>query len=337
MSLPAAVRLQMDFDQERLLHDLEIAKSQFRSAPQAGAYHDGSWTGISLKAINGDYKNTLAMSFTNVEYTEVLDHCAYFKEILESLPFPVGVTRILFLPPGKKIGQHTDKGFSWEKGLVRLHIPIVTSPLVRFQIGSESVHWPAGQFWFGDFNQPHWLHNESDIVRVHIVMDCFVTEELLSLFPKEALEQIRAETTIKTFDHWQTGATIAEPAKYTGFFRAPKTMSALPLYGSFTATDTTLDMTIFGLPFNYRFKPNGEHCFQGLSGDVHFDFAGEAPAFTLALSDVKKEHKGTLLKSLPFPAKVYALVQKVLLKGGVSTIFGVLKLIQFSKRARKTV
>src|SRR5690606_17275832 len=132
---------------------------QFRSAPQAGAYHDGSWTGISLKSINGDYKNTLAMSFTNVDYTEVLDHCGYFKEILESLPFPVGVTRILFLPPGKTIGQHTDKGFSWEKGLVRLHIPIVTSPLVRFHIGGESVHWPAGQFWFGDFNQPHWLHN----------------------------------------------------------------------------------------------------------------------------------------------------------------------------------
>lgn len=335
MTLPASIRLNMDFDPDKLLKDLEAAKSQFQSAPQAGAYHDGSWTGIALKAINGDYKNTMAMSFTNVDYTEVMDHCPYFREILDALPFPVGVTRILFLPPGKKIGEHTDKGFSWENGHLRLHIPIVTDPKVRFQIGAESVHWPVGQFWFGDFNQPHWLHNESDITRVHIVMDCFVTEELLALFPEEALAQIRANTTIKTFDSWNSGGAIANPDIYTGYFKAPKTLSSIPLYGSISATETTLEITLFGLPFSYRFKHQGNHRFQALNGEVLFDPNAEQTHFTLIMHN-NTEHHGVVLKKLSPAARLYSLLQSALFKGGLGLAKGFLRFSQFTKRVFNT-
>ena len=336
MTIPASIRLQRDFDPDKLLKDLEAAQAQFQSAPQAGGYHDGSWTGIALKAMNGDYKNTLAMSFTNVDYTEVIDHCPYFKEILESMPFPVGVTRILFLPPGKKIGEHKDRGFSWEKGHVRLHIPIVTDPKVHFQIGEESVHWPVGQFWFGDFNQPHWLHNESDIVRVHIVMDCFVTNELLALFPQEALEQVRAETTIKTFDTWESGGPIPNPDLYTGFIKAPKTLTSIPLYGEITATDNTLEISLFGLPFSYRFKHQGNHRFQALNAEIVFDPNGDQTTFTMLMHNSNSEHHGAVVKALSPAAKLYSLLQRGLFKGGMIIAKTVLKLTQFTKRVLKT-
>ena len=335
MSLPASIRLNRDFDPKKLQADLEAAQSQFRSAPQAGGYHDGSWTGIALKAINGDFKNTMAMSFTNVDYTEVMDHCPYFKEILDSMPFPVGVTRILFLPPGKKIGKHTDRGFSWENGHVRLHIPIVTSQKVQFNIGEESVHWPAGQFWFGDFNQPHWLDNQSDIVRVHIVMDCFVTTELLSLFPETALEQIRQSTEIKTFDHWETGNTITEPQKYTGYFKAPKTLSVIPLYGAITATSTTLEVTLFGLPFSYRYRPLGDGRFQALNGEIQFQHKGEHTHFTLKMHN-NSEHQGQVLPALSVTARAYSFLQSGLMKGVLGLAQGFLKLNQLMKRVSKT-
>lgn len=336
MGLPASVRLNRDFDIDRLLKDLEAAQSRYRSAPQIGAYHDGSWTGIALRAIDGDYKNTLAMSFSNVDDTEVLKYCPYFKEILDSMPFPVGVTRILFLPPGKKIEAHHDKGFSWAKGHVRLHIPIVTDPGVKFHIGEESVYWPAGQLWFGDFNQSHWLHNQSDIVRVHIVMDCFVTNELLSLFPEDAVNAIRNATAIKTFDAWRSAANIVDPAVYTGFFKVPGTLSSIPLYGEITANNASLDLKIFGIPFGYRFNPLGGHRFQGLTSAIEFDLSADRTTFDITFDGNDRRHKVVMLTSLSPGARFYSLIQTSLIKGGYGLGKGILNFIRFTKRVFKT-
>lgn len=271
MSLPTAIRLNQTYDVERLVQDLNTAVEHFQTASQQGPYHDGSWKGIALRSIDGDYRNTGAISSGTSKDTEVLDKCPYFKEILHSFKFPMGVARLLFLPPGKKIGEHHDKGFGWHMGMLRLHIPIITHPDVIFMIGGERCQWKPGEFWFGDFYQPHWLHNQSDITRVHLVIDCFVDEELLTYFPQNSLDEVVAQTNTPIFVN-QRAAKMAEQelSAYQGYFKLPKKLSPIPLYGRFQGKDDKLEITLFGVPLPYGFAPVGNQQFRYLDKTLTF-------------------------------------------------------------------
>lgn len=276
MTLPKMVRLDAHFDPVRLQQDLQTAISHFRAAAQEGPYHDGSWKGIALRSVDGHYGNTMALSAGTSKDTEVLEKCPYFKEILHSFEFQTGVVRLLFLPPGKKVGEHTDKGFNWNVGMVRLHIPIVTHPDVIFEIAGERCLWQPGEFWFGDFNQPHWLHNQSDIVRVHLVLDCFVDEALLRYFPASVLEEIHAALpSPMLINHRGADIDIATLRRYEGYFKLPRKLSPVPIYGKLSARQQQLNLEVFGFPVPFGFRPQGPHQFRYLDKTLRFP---EGPA-----------------------------------------------------------
>lgn len=262
MSSIASARLNRSFDAERLQQDLASATAHFRSAPQVGHYHDGSWTGIALRNFSGDHGNTMAALTGKSKDTAVLAHCPYFKQILTELKCPIHVARILFLPPGKVIGEHTDAGFGWESGMVRLHIPIVTDPRVEFTIGGQNVYWQPGEFWFGDFSLPHSLRNRSDITRVHLVLDCAVNKAVLALFDPAFIAQVRAQRSILEINSLDLDDTTL--AAYTGHFRSALPVGGIrvPVRGELKAEDGMLALKLYGLPMAYYFTPVAEHEFQ---------------------------------------------------------------------------
>lgn len=245
------VKLKRSFDVERLKKDLVLAEANFKAASQPGPYHDGSWKGISLKNSKGDAGDTTALNVGKGKDTAVLESCHYFKEILDNLGFRVTVARILFLPPGKVIEEHCDKGLNLSAGMVRLHIPIITHPDVDFFIENEKASWKPGEFWFGDFSKPHRLHNRSSITRVHLVMDCRMTEESLALFPEEFLEQFQGE-----FEQ-----SILRPISvdedrlksFEGYIKVPAKVFGIPLLGKIDAVESQLKVKLFGLPVAFYF------------------------------------------------------------------------------------
>lgn len=262
MSSIASARLNRSFDVERLQQDLASATAHFRSAPQVGHYHDGSWTGIALRNFSGDHRNTMAALTGRSKDTAVLARCPYFKQILTELGCPIHVARILFLPPGKVIGEHTDPGFGWESGMVRLHIPIITDPRVEFTIGGQHVYWKPGEFWFGDFSLPHSLRNKSDITRVHLVLDCAVNQAVLALFDPVFIAQVRAQHTILEINRFDLDGMML--AMYAGYFRCvlPVAGIPIPVRGELKAEDGMLALKLYGLPMAYYFTPVAEHVFQ---------------------------------------------------------------------------
>lgn len=257
-----SVRLHGNYDVARLTADLDAATAHYASAPQVGKYHDGSWTGIALRNATGEHGNTLASHTGHGQDTEVLQHCPYFKQILDELGCPVYVARLLFLPAGKVIGEHRDPGFGWEKGVVRLHIPIITDPRVEFRIGEQNVYWKPGEFWFGDFSQPHSLHNRSDITRVHLVLDCPITPATLALFPAEFMRQVRSEAEVLVLDG--IDISLDKLKDYQGNFciRMPFLGMQLPLIGKLFVDHDMLCLKFHGLPDSYHFTPVGPDRFQ---------------------------------------------------------------------------
>jgi hypothetical protein len=188
-----AVRLPRDYDVELLQRDLRTLQ-EVQRAPQPGPYHKGEWTGIALYSMGGKQSTFPSAAGTDLyQETEELQLAPYFRQVLDDLKCPKEVVRILFLPPEGHIKDHFDFHTSFQFGLLRLHIPIVTHPDVVFIIDGQRMTWNAGELWYGDFSKVHSVKNNSQIVRVHMVIDVQINDFVLSLFPEDFIARRRAE------------------------------------------------------------------------------------------------------------------------------------------------
>jgi len=194
MVIQRAIRLPRTYDVGVLQSELGVIVDRFKSAPQPGPYHNGDWTGISLYSQGG--KEGAFPSAAGLEpYTKTaaLEHAPYMTRLLEELECPKEVVRLLSLPAGAVIQEHFDLHTNFQYGLLRLHIPIVTHPNVEFVIDGMRCDWREGELWFGDFSLPHSVRNNSNVNRVHMVIDVQINDFLLSLFPPEYVAERRRE------------------------------------------------------------------------------------------------------------------------------------------------
>ena len=74
------------------------------------------------------------------------------------------------LPAGERIDPHSDEHYSL-LSCHRVHVPIVTNPGVRFFVGGEYRHLPAGEAWEINNAKVHAVDNAGGDDRVHLILD----------------------------------------------------------------------------------------------------------------------------------------------------------------------
>jgi len=117
-------------------------------------------------------------------------------KLLENLPCEFERVRFMKLEAGKIIGKHSDKvdkqiGFN-DGDIVRIHIPIRTNESVIFtlyesprdKIGNE-YNLKTGHYYYTDVTKPHAVRNESDVDRIHLVVDCYSNDALRTLISSQ--------------------------------------------------------------------------------------------------------------------------------------------------------
>lgn len=178
------LRLSIECDLQRLQADLQ--RLQSASWPQHINHHvhDGGWTALPLRAVNGNAENIVVAETATEKYrdTRWLQQCQYIPSLLEQLHCPLLSVRLMSLKAGDTIQRHADHALGFEDGCVRLHIPIQTHPDVTFEINDQPVHFSAGGCWYMNANLPHAVYNRSDQDRIHLVIDCEVNGWLEALF-----------------------------------------------------------------------------------------------------------------------------------------------------------
>lgn len=159
----------------------EVQQLQQQWLPHFNQLHyEGSWTALALRSPGGETGHVVpdAVGAETYANTPLMQELPSIEAWVEALPCTVMSVRLLNLAAGAVIKTHRDRELSFEQGEARLHLPIFTHPKVLFTIDGQAMHMPAGECWYLNANLPHSVVNESNIDRIHLVIDCVVNDWL---------------------------------------------------------------------------------------------------------------------------------------------------------------
>ena len=79
---------------------------------------------------------------------------------------------LINLESNQEVPEHTDKG-DYLSTVKRFHIPIITNDNVYYTVNGETINMKQGECWEINNLKPHSVLNNSNIDRVHLLVDIF--------------------------------------------------------------------------------------------------------------------------------------------------------------------
>ena len=159
------LQLPLQFDAERLALEMEaLGDAAWREHPSK---YPGNYA-LPLIAVNGDPDSDEVTG--KMTPTPYLARCPYLMKVLGGLGAVWGRTRLMKLAGGAEVTPHVDINYYWRER-VRVHVPIVTRPDVRFICGGAEVNMAPGECWIFDTWRLHHVINPGAHERVHLVAD----------------------------------------------------------------------------------------------------------------------------------------------------------------------
>ena len=161
-------------------------------------------------------------------YDQLFDEFAYLFEAIQS-HYPAGGVflraQIARMPPGGRIKEHKDNLLILEN-THRLHIPIITTPKLKFFVDGERVTLEAGHIYELNNQLNHWVENPKDSIdRVHLILDYLPPEynipasadENFKFYIREHRAGRESKPSDVKVDLPKVVATVAHPDSKDGF------------------------------------------------------------------------------------------------------------------------
>ena len=159
------LQLPVSFDAAALAAEVEaIEESAWRPHPQGYAGNDA----LTLITTGGDPNSDAVAG--SMRPTPHLERCPYLQQVLYSIGATWGRTRLMRLSGQAEVTPHVDVNYYWRER-VRVHVPIVTQPTVRFSCGDATINMRAGECWIFDTWRMHNVINDHALPRIHLVAD----------------------------------------------------------------------------------------------------------------------------------------------------------------------
>jgi hypothetical protein len=169
------LQLPVLFDAPKLAEEIgRLPASAWRPHPQGFAGNDF----LPLITTHGDPASD-ARSGPMLP-TGHLTACPYLMQVLHTIGATWGRSRLMRLSGNASVNAHVDTDYYWRDHM-RVHVPIVTQPTVRFYCGDQDVHMAAGEAWIFDTWSVHHVENDDIHARTHLVADTVGGDGLLTL------------------------------------------------------------------------------------------------------------------------------------------------------------
>jgi hypothetical protein len=146
--------------------------------------YEGEWVVLPLRSPGGRVDTSIPDLMGNSEYADTvyMDNFPAVKQLFDTIQCPVMSARFLNLKAGAVIKEHTDAGLNFERGEVRLHFPVQTNDRVEFYVNNSRLNMQPGECWYMNANLPHRVNNFGETDRIHLVIDCKVSDWLTAVF-----------------------------------------------------------------------------------------------------------------------------------------------------------
>lgn len=213
------IQLPLRFDASVLAAEISrVDESAWKPHPQGFAGNSA----LPLISVNGDTENDGTVG--PMRPTPVLAMFPYLQQVLASFGTVLGRSRLMRLSGNAEVTLHVDQGYYWAERM-RVHVPIVTTPGVRFYCGDAMVNMAAGECWIFDTWRMHRVLNDAEHSRVHLVVDTVGGEGLWDLIARGRPSQIASQGwPLRVIDYTTDGAPSRGNLEYETF-NAPKVMS----------------------------------------------------------------------------------------------------------------
>ncbi|MEX0733289.1 MAG: sulfotransferase [Steroidobacteraceae bacterium] len=209
-------RLPVRFDVLRLRTEVEALPAD------AWSRHPSEYQGNTaarLITVGGGQNDFTA---GEMQPTPALLSSPYLQQVLASFGTVWSRSRLMRIEGGGSVPQHSDMNHHWFHR-VRVHIPVITRPEVRFHCAEQSVHMAAGEAWIFDNWRRHKVENPASDARIHLVADTAGTSAFWRLVGQgqtDNFERRNPDTRLVAFD------PAARPRLLTERFNAAPVMPA---------------------------------------------------------------------------------------------------------------
>lgn len=189
MQIIKYLQLPFFFDPGLLQKEVDMLASLYWQPHYQVKHYNGEWSAIPLRSIDGKTDDIYISPYKNKQYcdTVFLDKSPYIKQVLQTFQCHLSSVRLLKLNAGSMIKEHHDAGLNFEKGEVRFHIPVRTHSDVEFILDNERIDLKEGACWYMNFNLLHKINNNSNVDRIHLVIDAEVNKWLEDLFNSDEI------------------------------------------------------------------------------------------------------------------------------------------------------
>ncbi len=168
------IQLPLKFDAALLAQEISaIDESAWLPHPQGFVGNDA----LTLITPYGDKKSDLLAG--PMQPTEYLLQCPYLMQVMQTIGGVWGRTRLMRLSGQAEVERHVDVHYYWRERM-RVHVPIVTQPTVRFSCGDQEINMAAGECWIFDTWRWHRVLNDNELARIHLVADTVGGEQFWS-------------------------------------------------------------------------------------------------------------------------------------------------------------
>jgi hypothetical protein len=166
MRLPLAfIQLPLTFDAAALAAEIR-ALGEDAWMPHPEGYAGNS--ALPLIAVNGDpASNAIAGP---MRPTPHLRRCPLMLHALATIGAVWGRSRLMRLSGNAEVSAHVDTNYN-RRERMRVHVPIVTQPSVRFICGEAELNMRPGECWIFDTWRRHNVINAHADERIHLVAD----------------------------------------------------------------------------------------------------------------------------------------------------------------------
>jgi hypothetical protein len=155
----------LSFDADALADEvLAIGEDQWRPHPNGLPGNSA----LTLITTGGDPESDEV--YGAMRPTPHLLRCPYLMQVLEAVGGTWGRTRLMRLSGQAEVKLHVDINYYWRERM-RVHVPIVTQPTVRFYCGDAQLNMAAGECWIFDTWRRHRVVNDAARPRIHLVAD----------------------------------------------------------------------------------------------------------------------------------------------------------------------